>query len=199
MPDDHALTKPGKPNRAAHVLFFAAVPPPDVKAQIEQAWQTHGTVDRFRQQTLHLSIHAVADVDEVDPVLIQRAQRAASYLRTAPFTLTFDRLRTFFRRSVHHPIALATDGGSHQPSEIAADLHSACRALGITASRSAKVTPHVTLAYGPGFTETRYLAQPIRWTVDELTLIDSIQGQGRHVPLGHWPLPTDRQQQGFNF
>lgn len=71
--------------------------------------------------------------------------------------------------------------------------------MGRTASRFAKVTPHVTLAYGPGFSEPRLLDKPILWMIDEITLIDSLQGQNRHVALGQWSLPQDRQQPSFDF
>lgn len=199
MPDHHTLTKPSTIGRPAHVLFFAAVPPPEIKAQMAKAWQAFGTGETFRHDTLHLSIYAVAGVDDLDPILVKRARQAANALRTAPFTLCFDRLMTFSGRPGNRPLVMATDNACDKPNEIATDLHAACRAMSITASRSAKVTPHVTLAYGPGFSDIRSLTKPILWTINEITLIDSLQGQSRHVPLGQWPLPQDRQQPGFDF
>ena len=185
--------------RSGHVLFFAAVPPPDIKTAMERAWQTFGTGDPFRCDKLHLSIYAVAEVDHVDPTLVKRARQAANVLRTAPFTLRFDHLTTFGGAPDHYPLVVSMDKASRGVNDIAAELHTACRKLGLTASRSSTVTPHVTLAYGAGFPEKRPLDQPITWTIDEITLIDSHQGKGRHEHLGTWPLPKDRQQQGFDF
>jgi len=199
MQDHRALTEPRLTGRPAHALFFAAIPPLEIKARMAKTWQAFGTDETFRHGTLHLSIYAVAGTDDLDPILVQRARQAASSLRTAPFTLCFDRLMTFNGRSDNSPLVMATDNPSDELNEIAADLHAACRAMSLAGSRSAKVTPHVTLAYGTGFSETRRLAKPILWTIDEITLIDSLQGQGRHVPLGRWSLPKDRQQPGFDF
>ena len=97
------------------------------------------------------------------------------------------------------PLVVATDGASNKPQEIAAELQAALRARGITASRSQKVNPHVTLAYGSGFSGERHLTKSIVWTISEITLIDSLHGQGRHLSLGRRPLPRDRQLPSFDF
>jgi 2'-5' RNA ligase len=200
MQDHSILTKPGVDRRSDHVLFFAAVPPPDINAQMARAWHASGTGEAFRHDTLHLSIHAVAEADVLDPILIRRAQQAAGSLRTAPFILEFDRVATFNGEPGKYPLVAATEKKSHkQLTDIAAELHSACRAMGLTASRSKRPTPHVTLAYGPGFPDVRLLDKPIQWLIEEVVLIDSHQGKGRHVLLGRWPLPKDRQQPGFDF
>lgn len=193
------MRNPSVTPRPAHVLFFAAIPPLEIKAQMAKAWQTFGTDEPFRHDMLHLSIYAVAGTDDLDPILIKRARQAAISLRTAPFTLCFDRLTTFSGDPGDYPLVVQTEKASHKLNDVAAELHAACRATGLTASRSAKITPHVTLAYGPGFSETRHLAKPILWAIDEITLIDSLQGQSRHVSLGRWPLPKDREQRGFDF
>lgn len=199
MQDHRAPTKANPSGRPAHVLFFAVVPPPEIKAQMAKAWQSFGTGETFRHDTLHLSISAVAGVDDLDPVFVERVRQAATALRTAPFTLCFDRLMTFTGRSASRPLVMATNNASDKPNEIATDLHAAFRAMNLASSRSRKVTPHVTLAYGPGFSDTRHLSNPILWTITEITLIDSLQGQGRHIPLGQWSLPQDRQQPSFDF
>lgn len=193
------MAKPSFTRRPDHVLFFAAVPPPEINARMAKAWQAFGTGEPFKHDTLHLSIYAVAGADELDPTLIKRAQQAANVLRTAPFTLAFDRLETFSGDPGKYPLVVRTEKTSRKLNDVAAELHAACRSTGLTASRSAANTPHVTLARGPGFPETRPLDEPILWTVTEITLIDSLQGQGRHVHLGTWPLPEDRQQPGFDF
>lgn len=199
MSDKLQPMSPGVSNRPRHVLFFAAVPPPEVKSHMATAWQILGTGEALRHATLHLTICPVAGVDHPDPVLVTRARKAASAVRTAPFTLSFDRIMKFNGRPASRPLVITTEMTSRELNEIAAELCAACRALGITASRSAKITPHVTLAYGTSHLEPRGLEKPILWTIDEITLIDSLQGQGRHEWLGRWPLPRDRQQLGFDF
>ena len=51
--------------------------------------------------------------------------------------------------------------------------------------------PHMTLAYGPQPT-TWSRIDPIAWMVDELRLVGSLQGKGRHIDHGRVPL-TSRQ------
>ncbi len=199
MHNDLTATKPNAIERPRHVLFFAAIPPPEIKAQMARAWQSFGTGEDFRQDTLHLSIYGVASMDDRDPIVVQRAQTAAAVVRTAPFTLCFDRIMTFNGGPDDFPLVIATDNTSKNTNEIAADLHVACRAMALTASRSPQVNPHVTLAYGPGFPGERLLTKPILWTITEIMLIDSLYGKGRHISLGQWSLPKDRQQPSFDF
>ncbi len=161
-------------------------------------WHALGRREAFRHDTLHLSIYGIAETDDLDPVLVQRAQKAPTSLRTAPFSLSFDQLKCFNSHSADYPFVISTDKSGNQLKEIAADLHAACRAMNIANLKSATVTAHVTLAYVPDFSEPQYLESPIYWTIDEVTLIDSLQGQGRHLTLGRWPLPKGRQQ-GFDF
>lgn len=199
MPDHAATKQPEQIARKAHALFFAAIPPPEIHGQMASAWQSLGTDARFRHDTLHLSLYGIAEMDVLDPTLVQRASQAATRVRTAPFTLCFDRLMTFNGGPEKPPLVVATDGTSNKLKEIAAELHAACRAMGVASSRFPKVNPHVTLAYGPGFPDTRHLNKPIVWNISEIALIDSLYGQSRHLSLGQWPLPHDRQQPSFDF
>ena len=199
MPDHCTEAKPQHVRRPAHLLYFAAVPPPEIKSRMASAWKTAGTGEPFRHDTLHLSIFAVAGLDHLDRVLVRRARQAALLLRTGPFPLCFDRLMTFNGSPGNLPLVIATERISSDLNQVAAELRAACHAMSLTASRSARVTPHVTLAYGRGFTGKRRLARPIFWTIDEITLIDSHHGRGRHVPLGRWALPPDRQEPRFQF
>lgn len=199
MPEHASPKQSQQTPRKAHALFFAAIPPAEIHAQMASAWQSFGTSAPFRHDTLHLSLYGIAEMGDLDPILIQRASQAATRVRTAPFTLCFDRLMTFNGQPENAPLVAATDGANNKPQEIAAELHAALRTLGITASQSQKINPHVTLAYGPGFSGERHLTKPIIWTISEITLIDSLQGQGRHLSLGQWPLPKNREQPSFDF
>jgi RNA 2',3'-cyclic 3'-phosphodiesterase len=199
MPDHQAPTKPHPAHRPAHVLFFAAVPPDTIKDQIADAWRSTGTGERFRRDTLHMTIQVIAGLNEPDPVLVDRARLAAAAPRTGPFELCFDRLLTFGGRPDNRALVLATDGRRDDANDLAVELHQALKAVGLAPPRWQKVVPHLTLAYGPGFADTRHLAQPIRWTIRDITLVDSLQGQGRHVSLGNWPLLEGRQHPSFDF
>lgn len=195
MPDHRAPTKPNP----AHSLYFACIPSDEVKGQIADAWRSTGTSEKLRRDTLHLSIQAVASLADLDPVLVERARSTPPSLRTASFELCFDRLMTFGDQPGKRALVLATDGRNNHANDMAIELHGALRAVGIVPPRRRKVLPHLTLAYGHGFAETRCLAEPIHWMIRDITLIDSLQGQGCHVSLGTWPLQEGRQHPSFDF
>ena len=54
--------------------------------------------------------------------------------------------------------------------------------------------PHMTLLY-----DRKYVApqpiRPLRWTANEVVLIDSLVGRSQHIVLGRWPLQS--RQMGF--
>ena len=58
MPDRHAPTRPRPTGRPVHVLFLAAVPPPEIRSLMAKAWQVVGTGEAFRRdrRTLLFSI-----------------------------------------------------------------------------------------------------------------------------------------------
>lgn len=187
------------PPTARHVLFFAAVPPEDIKAQMASAWALHGSGESLRHDKLHLSLLSVVETPDLDPVLVTRARQAPGALRTAPFSLRLDRLMTYPNHPTNRPLVMVPDKAGPELNEIASDLRTYLYKAGLATSGSARVSPHVTMAYGPGFPEPRLLDTPIHWRIDEITLIDSHQGKGRHDILGQWKLPEGREQQGFDF
>jgi RNA 2',3'-cyclic 3'-phosphodiesterase len=189
MEDTTAQTRPQ--NGQSHLLFFAAVPPQAIRERIAEAWLLSGSGERFRGNTLHMTIQGIANTKFLDTGLVEQARLAASALRVAPFELCFDRLMTFGGGMGSRALVLGTDGRNDCANDLAAALHESLREAGFMLPRRRSIVPHVTLAYGVGFAETRCLAEPVRWTIRDITLIDSLQGQGRHVPLGNWPLPED--------
>ncbi len=196
---DPQPTKTQPTRKPAHVLFFAAVPPDQIKDQIAEAWRSTGTGESFRRETLHMSLLAIAGLDMLDPILVDRAQRAALAVRHSPFELRFDRLMTFGGQPGNSALVIGTDGHNHHPNDLSMGLHHALKSVGLVPPNRKKVTPHLTLAYGPGFSHKRHLIKPICWTIRDFTLVDSLQGQGRHVPLGTWPLIESGPQPGFDF
>ncbi len=50
-----------------------------------------------------------------------------------------------------------------------------------------RFNPHVSLLYCQQPMACEPIA-PIRWRVNELILIDSLVGRGKHFELGNWPL-----------
>jgi 2'-5' RNA ligase len=129
---------------------------------------------------LYLGEAAVALVDAV-----------MSRVAMSPFKVCFDSLQTFRTKKAgtvydEYPLVLC---GSDLPG--LARLHDLIRRsrarFGIHAAMPAGFTPHVTLFYGHRPIAPQDVP-PIRWTVHEVALVQSFQGQGRHVILKRWPL-----------
>lgn len=183
---------------SAHNVFFAAVTPGEVAVDLLGAWRQVGTSDRFRRPTLHATILGIESGDVVRPEIIRAAQRSADELSLPSFDLMFDRVMTFKPRGkvrdqgecTKFPIVLGMKDGSDSMNLVGEMLRKALALRGIATEKRRRITPHVTLAYGRGFSETRFLPKPIYWQIRQISLIDSLQGKGRHIRLGNWPLTT---------
>ena len=149
MPDHRAPTKPNP----IHSLYFACIPPDEVKDQLADAWGSTGTGEKLRRDTLHRSIRAVAILTDLDPILVERARSTPPAPRTAPFDLCFDRLMTFGGRPGNCALVLGTDRRNAHANDLAIELHHVLRATGLAPPGRQKVVPHLTLAYGTGFPE----------------------------------------------
>jgi RNA 2',3'-cyclic 3'-phosphodiesterase len=174
-----------------HHLYFAAIPPTQIKDRIAAVWHKDGSGENFRRDVLHLSLQNICPPGILDRSKVAMAQIAATRLRHAGFTLTFDRLMTFGGGAGKRALVLATDNSNHAANDLAIELRRLLAEVAVKCPTKTKITPHVTLAYGLGFAGTRYLADPIRWTIQDITVIDSLIGQARHVHLGTWRLVTD--------
>lgn len=59
---------------------------------------------------------------------------------------------------------------------------------GLTVSLNPNYQPHITLQYGYKSIRRINLEKPITWAVREFVLVRSLQGQGKHEYVDHWPL-----------
>lgn len=181
------LPAPSTTRGAVHNVFFAAIPPPDTATMMEAAWRRHGTGAAFRGRTLHLTLLAVDGGPRLDPGRLARARQAGAALASPAFALRFDRLLRLNGR--HGPaLVLATDAHTEDVRALAEDLHQSAARAGLRLRHPSLSIPHVTLAYGEGLPAPVPLPRPIWWPVREVVLIDSLQGETTHVPLGRWPL-----------
>ena len=135
--EQETLSRHGSGAEPARTLFFGAVPPADISARILQTWHQCGTAALFRHGRLHLSIHGITTGDWLDPAMIQRARQAPASVRTAPFTLCFDRLSSFGPGlGDSRPLVIRAAQNSRGLSDLAAELRTACRAMGMAPARS---------------------------------------------------------------
>ncbi|WP_323718095.1 2'-5' RNA ligase family protein [Paracoccus aminovorans] len=179
---------PIPPTGPAHKLFFAAVPPAAVAERMAALWQAMGIRARLRRPVLHMTIQMVADAETVDDALAAFLTRPMRDFRFPAFDITLDRVANFGSRAERRrPLVFTTRGQDAAPNALARAIR---RRFASTAWPLPRmyVTPHVTAAYGRPLPESARLVPLIHWHVDELVLIDSLQGLTTHVPLARWPL-----------
>lgn len=174
-----------------HGLFLAAFPAKPAAAEI--ARRTNVFRDRCRLEgrplapgRLHVTLCDLGEYfDEIPDRILAKTMAAVAQIRSSPVDVAFDRLLSFKRR--HHLLPLVLCGGDGL-----AELRRLRQALALSLADSgvkpkSAFTPHMTLLYDRSNLPKRAI-DPVRWTVDELVLIDSLRGETRHIPLGRWPL-----------
>lgn len=178
-----------------HRLFFAVRP--DAKARSMAVDVTQRQMDArslsgglVAPERLHVTLHWLGDHGDVPHELLGRANEAGASVAAAPFGVGFDCIGSLGGAGMG---GLALTG-----SEELKELHQFQRALAIAMGAAGighlirkRFNPHVSLLYCQQHVAREPIA-PIRWRVDELVLIDSLVGRGKHVDLGSWPL-LDRQ------
>jgi RNA 2',3'-cyclic 3'-phosphodiesterase len=113
------------------------------------------------------------------------AKQAGASFAQRPFEIVFDRAMSFAGKRA---FVLRTNGNI-----ALASLHHALgvgmKKAGIGRSVTSRFTPHITLLYGDRMVTER-LIEPVRWTVRDFALVQSLRGRGasKHIHLARWPL-----------
>jgi RNA 2',3'-cyclic 3'-phosphodiesterase len=114
-----------------------------------------------------------------------KARAAAAKVRTNPFTVMFNRMESFSGRDGRYPLVLRGDDGVVGLEMLYRSLGTAMRLVGLKARLD--FTPHLTLLYSDRCIKEHFI-QPVSWTVREFSLIISLRGKTRYIPLGRWKL-----------
>lgn len=176
----------------AHNLFLALRPDEltaHVLAERANAFRKqHNLRGRpLRPEHFHVSLHGISSDMTVRHDLIRDVGEVATQFRAAPFEAIFDQAMTLINKKDALPFVLGE-------TLVNLALHDFHRELGLALVRgglgkkvSLQFTPHVTLLYDWRVVP-RQIVEPIRWTVKEFVLIDSLYGQTEHITRGVWPL-----------
>lgn len=174
-------------------LFFALLPDAAAAERAAAAGtrlrEQHGLRGRLLpRERLHVTLHYLGEYAGVPPTLLAQARAAAQALRAEPFELRFDQAGSFSGNPRARPLVLRGDAQCQQA------LHRLRQALlqalgrhGVAARAEAAYVPHMTLAYDERLLPLQAVPE-VAWTVRELVLVRSLQGQGRHLREGTWPL-----------
>jgi 2'-5' RNA ligase len=171
-------------------LFFAVVPPRDMRPVIErlglhlqQAHHLRG--QRIGRDRLHVTLAPVHDSHASFVDVLARAQSIGAALRHPPFPLGFEWSESFQLRRQSHPLVLRGDAGVRRLMEFRQTLRAAIVRAGFAVPSS--YTPHLTLLWADRCVQAHPIA-PLCWPVCDFALVASVAGQTRHTHVGRWPL-----------
>ncbi len=137
-------------------------------------------------QRLHVTLHHLGDFVGMPERERAAAEAAAQSVVAEPVAMRFDHLLSFERKSGHNrPLVLGGGQGLDGVREFRRRLGEALKTAGLKVD--SRYTPHLTLLYDEQ-PVPRQPIEPLGFTAGELVLVDSLLGQGRHVPLARWPL-----------
>jgi len=180
------------PPSTVDALFFALQPAPAALAQVVAVAarlrkRARPRLHLIAPPRLHVSLHGLGRYASVPEDIVRRACAVAARISATPFTLALDRVETFGRGDGSRPLVLTVSDGAVRLHELRHRLGLEIAAAGLPHSAERAYVPHLTLAYVREVVPTMAI-EPVAWTVDELVLIRSVQGRGRHIVAGRWYL-----------
>jgi len=182
--------------RAPHRLFFAAQPD---AAACTQALTLIGALQArlglggrpTAAGHHHVTLHWLADHESLPSELVAAACAAGAAVEQAPFDVVFDRLGSIGDAVRPGPVALSGGDGLRLLRELQRVLGRELESAGMGAYVRRSFKPHMTLLYPrPDAHVQAHAVVPLRWTLRELVLIDSVAHDRitKYRILGRWPL-----------
>ena len=175
--------------KGRHRLFFALYPDARAAQQArrlgEDLRKRHGLKGKpFLVERLHVTLLFLNDFVDEPAEMIAAAGEAVAAIKAKPFEVAFDHVLSFSRPN-NRPLVLCSSEGL---PELGVFRHTLGRALQKRFVMPLPAyTPHMTLLYDDRRVD-KQAVEPVRWMAREFTLVMSLLGQSRHVPLAHWTL-----------
>ena len=141
---------------------------------------------RVPPKHLHVTLHWLGDYDDAPHELLRRAKHAGSTVEMEPFGVGFDRIGSLGGTGMGG-LALTGSAELKKLRQFQRALATTMEAAGIGHHIRKRFNPHVSLLFCQQ-RSAREPIVPIRWRVDELILIESLVGCGKHIDLGNWRL-----------
>lgn len=170
--------------RPSDRLFFATFPSPSaaeacrLRALVLQ--ERHGLIARpIPVDRLHVTLSFLGDYQGVPDELVAKLSRCAEQVRSAPFRVTFDRVRSF---SPSRACAFLPGRGADHLATLHASLQAAFLNHGLSFSEDAHYAPHLTLLYDPKLLSEQFV-EPVSWVIEDFALVHSLVGRGTYQVL----------------
>lgn len=154
--------------------------------EIDNRRRALGIESRYGRERFHITLLPIGDARHLSPAQLSLLCRALADFDAEPFDITFERLRGN---------ALVDTRAMRAARRFQERLVKHLIARGVRVFDYA-FHPHLSLTYG-AWQERNVAIPPIGWRVEELLLIKSIQGEGRHELLDSWPLRARQGSFGF--
>ena len=156
----------------------------DLAAKVRRAHGLSGELIPPDRQ--HITLHYLGNYPGLPPERVAAASAAAASVKAAPFDIVLDRAGSFGAEG-NRPLVLQVGEGLEP-------LTALWRSLNLTLAQNqfrkflkSTYAPHLTLLYDRRDVPEHPI-DPIRWTINEITLVHGLWGEGRHVVLGRWRL-----------
>lgn len=174
-------------------LFFALRPDDEAAQsalrQAERLCREHGLSARpCAPERLHVSLASAESARGRRKGDAETALRIADDIELKPFSVDFDRIRTFHCGD-RNAIVLRCRRGAADISALRRKLRHLLTKAGFRNGPD-RFSPHLTLLWTKCRIPDLCLDRPIGWTVRDFVLVRSLFGRSRHIDLGRWALGT---------
>lgn len=175
---------------SSHKLFFTLYPDPDAARQAWRIGTRIGEREGLRGKPtgparLHISLNGLGVHATRPDEVIARAREAVSRVRMPPFLVALNQVVSW--KGSPRPLVMLGDEGVFGVFALHAAIHRALAGARLSGRWEPSFTPHLTLLRDLYETPPEFV-DPVMWVVRDFRLVDSLQGESRHVPEGIWPL-----------
>ena len=177
---------------AKYKLYFAIQPPADVAQQAQDLLRSLQPAEGFTAKAtpaarMHVSLNWVGGFHRPPTQVVGKARDVAATVAHAPFDISLNRIGTWQAGERPWPLVLWGDEGVIGVESLHRAIHRALVRLDMAQRREPEFAPHLTLLRDAAVMPEAFI-EPVRWTVREFALIQSVYGEGRHDVLGRFPL-----------
>jgi len=133
----------------------------------------------------HVSLAGVGRKDHLPAGFIELVRGLAARVEAAPFEVVFDRIANFTGGS----IVLFAGHGNPGVDGFSRAFSRAMEETPLAGTR--RFVPHMTVLHDHSAGLPAQPIEPISWMARQFLLIESVQGEGRHIEWGRWDLRAD--------
>jgi RNA 2',3'-cyclic 3'-phosphodiesterase len=188
---ERQLSLPGlEPSPELDFLFFALLlgaedAPRIVQFRERLLLELGLTGQLIATERLHVSLHGIGAWHGLSRAAVRTAKDVATSCAKRPFEIVFDRAMSFAGKRAF----VLRAGADMALKSFHHSLGIEMKKAGIGREVTSHFTPHMTLLYGDRMVTERSI-EPVRWTVRDFVLVQSLRGRGqsKYIHLARWPL-----------